>query len=372
MNSLETEKERIRSLPTPTPTPSVAAYNNERYIALARSPQKLWNYWKYTKNSRRGVKANYYPIKLDIENVSRCNFRCGTCQVSEWPKGQRADDMSYEDFCSLIDEQIGLVEIKLQGMGEPTIQGEDFFKMIRYARSKSIWVRTVTNASLLHLRDYYKSLIDSGVNEVQISIDAANKDTFESIRPGSIFKKVSENCQLINRYANERNLVRTKMWTVVQQKNVHQLEPLVAFAAELGFARQVFSVGLVNWGQDEWLQRNNEENEIEGQFTAELGHQLLELGKKHNVEVQFWNVLDKYKTDSPETLCAWPFERAYVSSDNKIVPCCMVANPDSFEIGANGSLKDIWNSEDYMNFRKAHLEGDVPKICLNCYEEKKL
>ena len=198
MGYSDTERERLRSLPAPTPTPNNTAYKIERFIALTRSPRKLINYFKYLSQNRRGEKANYYPIKLDIENVSRCNFRCGTCQVSEWPKGQRANDMSYETFCQIIDEQIGLIEIKLQGMGEPTIQGNDFFKMIRYARSRNIWVRTVTNASLLHLKENYISLIDSGVNEVQISIDAADKDVFELIRPGSNFEKVKENCKLIN------------------------------------------------------------------------------------------------------------------------------------------------------------------------------
>jgi radical SAM protein with 4Fe4S-binding SPASM domain len=369
MSNSITERELLRSLPAPTPTPNKTAYTLEKYIALIRSPRKFHNYLKYLSQTRRDEEANYYPIKLDIENVSRCNFRCGTCQVSEWPKGQRANDMSYETFCKIIDEQIGLIEIKLQGMGEPTIQGNDFFKMIRYARSKNIWVRTVTNASLLHLKDNYISLIDSGVNEVQISIDAADKEIFERIRPGSNFEKVKENCKLINRYAKKRDLIRTKMWTVVQQKNISKLEPLVACAAELGFTRQVFSIGLVNWGQDKWLKHNNSENEINGQFTFELGLKLLALGKKYDVEVQFWSVLDKYKIDLKENLCAWPFERAYISSDNKIVPCCMVANPDSFQIGNGTSLKDIWNSEEYKKFRRSHLEGDIPKICTNCYEE---
>ena len=33
--------------------------------------------------------------------------------------------------------------------------------MIKYAKDKKIWVRTVTNASLLHLKDNYKKLIDT-------------------------------------------------------------------------------------------------------------------------------------------------------------------------------------------------------------------
>ena len=132
------------ALPTPEPSAGIAAYNRERRIALATSPRRLWNYVRFMRSDRRSTTVKYLPTKLDIENVSRCNFRCTMCQVSEWTNQKRADDMSFEDFKDLIDGQYGLVEIKLQGMGEPILGGETYFKMIRYARKKHIWVRTVT------------------------------------------------------------------------------------------------------------------------------------------------------------------------------------------------------------------------------------
>ena len=58
--------------------------------------------------------------------------------------------MSLDDFKNIVDTQYGLIEIKLNGLGEPTLQGDDFFEMIKYARQKKIWVRITTNASLLH------------------------------------------------------------------------------------------------------------------------------------------------------------------------------------------------------------------------------
>ena len=48
------------------------------------------------------------------------------------------------------------------------MQGDVFFEMIQYARARQIWVRTTTNASLLHAKDNYRKLVDSGVNEIQI------------------------------------------------------------------------------------------------------------------------------------------------------------------------------------------------------------
>src|SRR5258708_7900048 len=166
-SAIADRRERLLRLPPPQPVPDLAAYVAERERALASSPERRANYDRYLASKRRSAKVDYLPIRLDIENVSRCNFRCTMCVVSDWPKGKRAVDLPVEDFKRIIDEQVGLVEIKLQGIGEPTLQRDPYFEMIRYARSKHIWVRTTTNASLLHLNDNARKLIDSGVNEVQ-------------------------------------------------------------------------------------------------------------------------------------------------------------------------------------------------------------
>jgi len=357
-------------LPTPEPMPNISFYHRERELRLESSSACLENYNKYLNSERRSEVVDYLPIKLDIENVSRCNFRCKMCQVSEWHKGMRADDMTVKDFKQLVDEQIGLVEIKLQGMGEPLLAGDDLFEMIRYARERHIWVRSVTNASLLHLKNNHKKFIDSGVNELQVSIDGADKETFEAIRGGSVFEKVKENCKLLNGYCDEIGAERTKMWTVVQKTNIHQLFELVDFAEEVGFKSQVFSLDLTDWGQSEWRETHDRENQVSG-LDPETGWKLVEEGKKRNIKVSFWNIADKYDWREPDKLCAWPFERAYVSSDKRIVPCCMIANPDVFEIGdMSGGFTELWQSEAYESFRRDHINGNIPEACKGCYRSE--
>lgn len=363
---LRAARRRLRDLPLPEPSAGVEAYRRERELALACSPARRQNYEKYQWSSRRSATVDYLPIKLDIENVSRCNFRCTMCVVSDWLKGRRADDMTLESFKRLVDEQYGLVEIKLQGIGEPTIQGDDFFGMIEYARARHIWVRTTTNASLLHLKDNYKKLVDSGVNEIQISIDGADEETFEKIRRGSRFEKVAENCKLINAYCRERGVALTKMWTVVQRDNLHQLEDLVRLAGELGFLNHVFSLELTDWGLQEWNVRNSAVN-AETMLERERLLALVGLGESVGVKVRFWNVTEKYSTDSADRLCPWPFERSYVSSDLRTVPCCFLGNPDTFELGRGLSFTEAWQSDEYAVFRQAHLDGNIPPVCQGCY-----
>jgi len=343
------------------------AYIDERERRLAFDPRCAENYARY-RRARRTPNLDYLPVKLDIENVSRCNFRCTMCQVSDWAKGKRADDLPIGEFTRLIDEQYGLVEIKLQGIGEPLLGAPELFDMIRYVRERHIWVRLTTNASLLHLKENYKHLIDSDPNEVQISIDGATKDVFEGIRRGSRFETVMDNCKKINAYSRERGVRRTKMWTVVQAGNVHQVPDLVELAAELGFTSMVFSLDIGDWGQQSWQDRNGAAMANSG-IAPELAERLVMRGRELGVTVAFWTIADKYDWMDESKLCPWPFERAYISSDQRVVPCCMIANPETYELGDAKNLPEVWTGETMQAFRAAHISGALPDICRNCYVE---
>ena len=358
------ESHAFRALPLPSVDREL--YDHEMAAGFTAFPERLANYRKY-QQAQRGETVDYLPIKLDIENVSRCNFRCTMCQVSDWPKMTRAADMKLEDFSKLLDEQVGLVEIKLQGMGEPLLNAEPLFEMIKLARARHLWVRTTVNGSLLHLKDNYKKIIESDVCEVQISIDGATAPTYEKIRRGGKFSRLKKNCVLLNDYAKQDGRHRTRMWVVVQQDNLAELELFPKLAAELGFSRLSLSLDLNDWGQDSWRDRNDP-LDVHRRFTAERGMRIAEIGSELGVETTFWAIDDKYDLEDHKKLCPWPFERAYISSDMRVVPCCMVANPEISDLGDAREFNTVWNGEAMRKFRAGHLNGQLPAICKSCYK----
>ena len=206
------------------------------------------------------------------------------------------------------------------------MQRDDYFAMIRYARDMHIRVPITTNASLLHLKDNYRKMIDADVNELQISVDGASKQVYEGIRRGANYERVMANIALINRYARERGVERTKMWTVVQQGNLHELEALVDHAAALGFRNQVFSLELTDFGLTRWHEINAAAS-VEQNLDIDYLLGLVERGKERGVRVRFWNTTAKYWSNSPEALCPLPFERVYIASDQRVVPCCFIGIP---------------------------------------------
>ena len=351
------------SLPRPEPAAGIAAYDAEREARLSLFPECWVNWDLYMQAARGRADVNYLPVKLDVENVSRCNFACSMCAVSKWPKRQRARDMTLAEFKALIDEQYGLVEIKLNGLGEALMQGDDYFEMIRYARERRIWVRMTTNASLLHLRENYRKLIDSGVNEIDISIDGADAATFQGIRIGGDFDRVATNCGMLNAYAAAVGKPSAKMWTLVQKGNAGRLMEHVELAAQLGFQHMVFSTQLHGWGDDELAARNRDEMVALDERTVNA---LLMLGRMLHVRVAFWDVAQKFEA-VPGKRCTWPFERAVVTSDLRTVACCMIGDPEAHELGKGQTFMQAWQGDEYRAFRQAHLDGAIPEPCKGCY-----
>ena len=353
----------------PRPSANVAEYKRIMESGFARFPERKQNYDKFVKAHGGGPseRADYMPVKMDYEVSSLCNFRCRMCLMAEI-SDHRPPQMSFADYKKSLDEQCGLIEVKLQGIGEPLLN-KDFFDMVRETVSRDIWARTTTNGSLLHLNDNYKRMIDEKIGEIQVSIDGATKETFEKIRTGSNFERVVENVKKMNEYAKSKGEGwRSSCWMLVQEDNFHEIYQLLDLAEYMNFSRVTYSLTVSDWGgQDNWTEINDKKD-VSNRFTEEMGHKLIELGKSKGINVTFWEGKDKYVFDEKkDKICQWLFSRAYISGGMKIVPCCVICTAEKSELGEALNFADYWNAEPYRALRRMHLSGNIPPMCRNCY-----
>ena len=126
---------------------------------------------------------------MDIEPTTGCNFRCTMCDVSSpnWV----TKNMKIETFKKIIDMNKQLLQIKLQGMGEPLLI--KYIQFIDYASKYGIFVQFVTNGSLLTEKIIDNLYNKDNISNINVSIDGATKKTFEGIRIRSDFDKVINN-----------------------------------------------------------------------------------------------------------------------------------------------------------------------------------
>ena len=147
----------------------------------------------------------------------------------------------------------------------------------------------------------------------------------------------------------------------------HRLSP-----SDINYRANIDVLELTDFGLARWHEINaaaSAERNLDIDFL--LG--LVERGTERGLRVRFWNTTSKYSTETPDGLCPWPFERAYISSDQRVVPCCFIGNPDVVEIGTRpekpASFASVWFGLDFQAFRQAHLDGNIPHYCRGCYRD---
>ena len=118
----------------------------------------------------RGAKASQLPVCLYLEVTNRCNLLCTTCPRT-YEELEPPADMSFELFMSIVDQVPDLARAVLHGVGEPMMV-RNLPRMIRYLKDRGTYVLFNTNGTLLTAKKG-QELIDSGLDELRVSLDAA-------------------------------------------------------------------------------------------------------------------------------------------------------------------------------------------------------
>ena len=135
-----------------------------------------------------------FPKYFLIETINRCNARCVMCGIDFSSKKKTGMDAALFDK---ITQEIGhykdhVEKVMLYLDGEPLL---DKNISLRISKMKQVGVKRVniaSNASLLNSKKA-EELLNSGLDEIYITIDSLHKEVYESIRIGLSFKTVQYN-----------------------------------------------------------------------------------------------------------------------------------------------------------------------------------
>src|SRR3954470_11936449 len=130
------------------------------------------------------------PVCLYLETTNRCNLLCTTCPRT-YAELEPPADMSWELFTSIIDQIPGLQRAVLHGVGEPMLV-KNLPKMVRYLKDRGTYVLFNTNGTVLNQRNG-RALIDAGLDELRVSLDAANAKTYLAVRGVDFFNRILKN-----------------------------------------------------------------------------------------------------------------------------------------------------------------------------------
>jgi radical SAM protein with 4Fe4S-binding SPASM domain len=283
----------------------------------------------------------HLPTIIRIEPTNKCNLRCIMC-----PTGQDNDRptgfMDLNLYKKIIDEASTfphLTWLILYLGGEPLLH-KDLPEMVKLAKSKGLYCRFNTNATLLN-RDNMEALLKSGLDSIVFSFDDVSPAEYEATRRNAKYSKT--------------------LSSIIQflelKRELNKYLPLVT----------VFSVT---------LRKNDDKPLVISQNFRELfGY--YDIQNLENIYAGLWagdfasNKLYNYEKPKLKTYkdCSMLWNNFTINWQGDVVPCCYDLKYDCI-LGnvRDNTIAEIWNSDKVVNMRKLikNREYDSIKLCSNC------
>src|ERR1700758_4492933 len=130
------------------------------------------------------------PVCLYLETTNRCNLLCTTCPRT-YEELEPPADMSWELFCSIVDQIPNLSRAVLHGVGEPMLV-KNLSRMVRHLKDRDTHVLFNTNGTVLNERNG-RALIEAGLDELRVSLDAASAQSYQAVRGKNYFNRILKN-----------------------------------------------------------------------------------------------------------------------------------------------------------------------------------
>jgi len=268
-----------------------------------------------------------------------CNSRCPSCPFTQSDLRNSYRDALFiaPELFKKIAQQCGQYGalLRITGGGEPLLHPE-MVDLIEYAGKAGARVGLITNGSLL-TPDRTERLLNSGIEAVEISADAADEKTYSKVRVGLDFPKLVQNVRyLVLRRDNLKSRTKVIVSIVDQKELSGKMEATVSFWKKIVDKVQVRKY--LTWGiGDASMSRD---------------------------PTPF------FKDRVP---CPLPFERIVLDSRGKAVLCNTdIAGETDFGNAKDTPIADIWRGEKFEAVRElllARRYEDIP-LCAKCADWK--
>ena len=331
-----------------------------------------------------GVRAKndvpeHEPVCLYLETTNRCNLLCTTCPRT-YEELEPPADMSWELFCSIVDQIPNLHRAVLHGVGEPMLV-KHLPRMVRYLKDRGTYVLFNTNGTLLNEKNG-RALIDAELDELRVSFDAANAKSYRAIRGKNYFHRILKNVRAFRELQEREGRLKPHVsaWLTGLRETVEQLPDFVRVAAEAGVTevylqRLVFfaenAIGMARPDQALYEQLSRGEAvyiDRAAALAASLGITFNASGATAEPGMS----LKRHDHGSPWSLCRRPWTVMYITANGRALPCCIAPfsqrGYENYTLGdaTQQTLREIWTGPAYRDFRKALLSEKPPTACANC------
>jgi MoaA/NifB/PqqE/SkfB family radical SAM enzyme len=327
----------------------------------------------------RDVVAKQPPVCLYLETTNRCNLLCTTCPRT-YEELEPPADMSWELFTSIVDQVPGLARCVLHGVGEPMLV-RNLPRMVKYLKDRGVYVLFNTNGTVLSERNG-RALIQAGLDELRVSLDASNAKSFRAVRGKNYFDRILRNVRafrkLQDREGHDKPLLSA--WLTGLKETVEELPAFVRVAAEIG-VKEVYLQRLVFF-DDETIGKARPDQSLYEKMTREdavylneaerVARELGVLFSASGAVTEPGMSLKPSGDHAHWSMCRRPWTLMYVTANGRALPCCIAPfsqrGYDHYTLGdaTQQTVREIWNGAAYRSFREALLSSKPPAACAGC------
>lgn len=306
------------------------------------------NHLRYLRNYFTAERAYYArqvevpgrPFLFSIETTSVCNLKCVMCPYKDMTRPHEMMDVDL--FRKIIDEVYPYQGfIWLHNLGEPLAHPR-FAELIRYVKSKGLPCGISTNATLLDERRS-EELLASGLDKIILCMDGVTVETFEHLRAGASFEKVTDNIEGFLR--RKRRTGKARPQSIVQLIFMKETEDQVEEFRRRWtlLADRVYVKPFSTW--------------------AEQVDRITDLSEsRHRYDPQ-------HSTSEVRHPCGYLWRNLVVTANGDVIPCCV--DYDARMVMGNvgeHTLEEIWHGERFRAVRADHLAGRYLETCETCRE----
>jgi MoaA/NifB/PqqE/SkfB family radical SAM enzyme len=325
----------------------------------------------------RGALAEQEPVCLYLETTNRCNLLCETCPRT-FEDLEPPADMSWELFTHIVDQFPQIARVVLHGVGEPMMV-KALPRMVRYLKDRGTYVLFNTNGTLLTERKG-RELIAAGLDELRVSLDAAEPRAFFAVRGKDMFARIVRNVRAFTALQRAEGIERPRvsLWLTGLNETIDQLPDFVRLAHRIGVA-EIHLQRLVFTSEGQGLARAQSAlfEKLKGDEAKRLEEAAAlaeRLGVNFNASgaTEPGTSLKRAADSQPWSLCRRPWTLMYFTAHGRAIPCCIapfsMRGYDGFTLGnaTQESLRQIWNGPRYQEFRHALLSETPPPACASC------
>lgn len=337
----------------------------------------------------------FAPLTIELLISSKCNLRCGMCNVWRLPESPDAKEaeLSTNEITDFLEKaaRLGTKFLGLSG-GEPTLRS-DLVEVIRKAKRTGLEVTLITNGTNIK-NDLAKKIVESGLDTIIFSVDSPNPNPHDIIRgvKGS-WERATQGIKAVKFKKTELRLGKPKICVnyIVTKLNYDLIEDTINLKNQLGFDDLSFLPVITKthradnlllshadleklWSSLPSIKARLKQNKLETKSIAMLAYLC-----------RNWESTVKGKYAVPgrsQLMCLQPWQMATIDPFGNVYPCCYACmfqnlpdtrlnglpSLDQFKMGniKATSFEDIWNGDRYIWFRnksKQPLAFEFCKVC---------